>query len=128
MLGTEVPPPLRVAAGLVVVEAILIAGYAVDELLNLGSGDVQVGVTASVFFLLCAVALGFCAWGMVALRPWSRSPVLMGQLIVLGLAWSMRTGATVVAIVAAVIALIVLAGVLHPHSIDVLNREEHRRR
>ena len=62
-----------------------------------------------------------CAWGLHTVRPWARGPVLLSQLILLGLAWNFKDGATLpIAIVLAVAAAIVLAGLLHPRSIDAL--------
>jgi uncharacterized membrane protein len=47
---------------------------------------------------------------------------VLAQLIQLGLAWSFRDGSTLaVAIALAVIALVVLAGMLNPASIDALS-------
>jgi hypothetical protein len=49
--------------------------------------------------------------------------VLLAQLIWLGLAWNFREGATLlVAIFLAVFAVLVLAGLLHPRSIDALEQ------
>ena len=49
--------------------------------------------------------------------------MLLSQLILLGLAWSFKDGSTLpIAIVLAVAAAIVLAGLLHPRSIDALER------
>jgi hypothetical protein len=54
--------------------------------------------------------------------------VLLAQLIQLGVAWSFWGGATTwVSVSLAVVALIVLAGLLHPHSVDVLNDEQPER-
>jgi hypothetical protein len=54
-------------------------------------------------------------------RGWARSPILVSQLMFLGLAWSFRGGATTwISVALAVVALIVLAGMLHPASIDAL--------
>ena len=49
--------------------------------------------------------------------------MLITQLIWLGLAWNFRGGETVaIAIVLLIVAAIVLAGLLHPRSIDALER------
>ena len=48
--------------------------------------------------------------------------MVLAQLIQLGVAWSFRGGdTTVVAVVLAVVALIVVAGILHPASIAHLD-------
>lgn len=120
--------PLRAAAGLVLVEGILCALFGIVEMVSHHPGGVLVGIAGGFFFLAYGVGLGACAWGMHTLRPWSRSPVLLSQLLLIGLAWNVRTASPGVAAAALVLAVVVLAGVLHPRSIDALNREEHRRR
>ncbi len=125
MHGT--PAPLAVAAGVTFIEGLLTVGFGVTEVLSLDSDRLVMGVTTGVFFLAYGAGLVFCAWGMNTVRQWSRGPVLLAQLIWLGLAWNFRTGDTLpVAIGLAVMAAIVLAGLLHPRSIDALEREANR--
>jgi hypothetical protein len=101
----------------------LVVVFGLTEALSLDSDRLVMGVTTSAFFLAYGVGLLLCAWGMNAIRPWSRGPVLLAQLIWLGLAWSFRGGDTLpVAIVLAVVAALVLGGLLHPRSIDALER------
>ena len=122
------PAPLTVAAWLTLVEGLLTLAFATTEVLSLDSDRLVMGVTTGVFFLAYGAGLVVCAWGMNAVRPWSRGPVLLAQLIWLGLAWNLRTGDTrPVAIGLAVVAAIVLAGLLHPRSIDALERAADRR-
>ncbi len=117
-----VPAPLKVAASLTAVEAVLLLIYAVAELFSLSPGKEAVTLTTTVFFALYGGALLICAWGLVGGRSWARSPAILAQLIQLGLAWSFRGGdTTVVAVVLALVALIVVAGVLHPASIAHLD-------
>jgi len=117
-----VPAPLKVAASLTAVEAVLLLIYAVAELVSLSPGKVAVTLTTTVFFALYGGALLICAWGLVGGRSWARSPVVLAQLIQLGVAWSFRGGdTTVVAVVLAVVSLIVLVGVLHPASLAHLD-------
>lgn len=118
------PAPLVVAASLVLVEGLLTVIYGVGELVHLTSDRLVMGVTTSVFFLVYGVGLVACAWGLQRVRTWARGPVLLAQLIWLGLAWNFRHGETwVLAVVLAVPAVITLVGMLHPQSIDAL---EHR--
>ena len=117
-----VPAPLRVAASLTAVEAVLLLGYAVAELFSFSSGKAAVTLTTSAFFALYGGALLICAWGLVGGRPGHAVPVVLAQLIQLGVAWSFRGGdTTVVAVALAVVALIVIVGVLHPASIAHLD-------
>ena len=119
------PAPLVVAASLVAVEGLLLVGFAVLELANLDADRVAMGATTSIFFLGYGAALLLCAWALVRRHSWARSPVVLTQLIQLGLAWSFWGGdTTVVAIAIAVVALVVLVGVFHPASLEALSPEE----
>jgi len=105
------------------VEGLLTVVFGVAEAFSLDSARLVMGVTTGLFFVVYGVGLMFCAWGMNKIRPWSRGPVLLAQLIWLGLAWNFRSGDTLpVAIGLAVLAVLVLAGLLHPRSIDALER------
>jgi hypothetical protein len=115
------PAPLIAAASLVAVEAIVLLGYAVLELFSVSSDRVAVAVTTGVFFAAYGALLLFCAREVTRGRSWARSPIVLAQLIQLGVAWSFRGGDTTpVAIVLAVVALVVLAGLLSPSSVDAL--------
>jgi hypothetical protein len=79
------------------------------------------GLTTAVFFVVYGAVLLACARGLHMVRGWARGPVLLSQLILLGLAWSFKGGDTLpIAIVLALAGAIVLAGLLHPRSIDAL--------
>ncbi|MGH3362581.1 MAG: hypothetical protein ACRDOM_09015 [Nocardioides sp.] len=119
------PAPLVVAASLVAVEGALLIMFGVMELGNLSGQRLTMGVTTAVFFLVYGAALLFFAWQVTRGQAWARGPILLTQLIQLGLAWSFRGGTTTwVAICLAVVAGVVLAGILHPASLERLN-EEH---
>lgn len=121
------PAPLVVAAGLVLVEGLLLGIFGVTEVVALDSDRLVMGITVSVFFTVFAVLLVACAWGLSRLQPWARGPVLLAQLIQLGLAWNFRGGSTLpVAVGLAVVAAVVLAGVLHPRSVEALERAADR--
>ena len=115
------PAPLVVAASLVAVEALLLLGYAVLELASMSSDRVAVALTTAVFFAAYGVLLLAAAWAVTHGRSWARSPIVLAQLIQLGVAWSFRGGETTAAAVAmAVVAVVVLVGLLLPSSIDAL--------
>ncbi len=119
------PPPLVVAAALTALEALLLAALGVLELANLRVIRMTMGLTTSVFFLGAAVALAWCAWSLWNRRRWARGPVVMAELIQLGLAWNLRGGeTTLVAVVLAVVALVVIGGLLHPASTAVLEEDD----
>ncbi|GAB3196339.1 hypothetical protein GCM10027062_05380 [Nocardioides hungaricus] len=115
------PAPLLVAASLVAVEGLLLLGYAVLELASLSTDRAQVALTTSLFFAVYAGLLLASAWAVTHGRSWARSPIVLAQLIQLGVAWSFRGGETTwVAVALAAVALVVLVGLLNPVSIDAL--------
>ena len=122
------PAPLVVAASLAAVEGGLVVLFGLAELRGLSSEQVSLGLALSAFFVGYGAALVFCGWQLSRARTWARGPVLLAQLIQLGVAWSFWGGRTTwVSVSLGVVALIVLAGLLHPRSIDVLNEEQPER-
>jgi hypothetical protein len=116
-----VPPPLVVAASLVAVEAAMLVVFGVVELRSLETSKLTMGVTTSLFFGVYGAGLGFCGWQLYRLRSWTRAPVVLAQLIQLGVAWSFREGATTfVSVLLTVVALVVLAGIFHPAALRAL--------
>ena len=119
------PAPLVVATSLVAVEGLLLLGYAVLELASVSADRATVALTTAVFFAAYGALLLGCAWALTRGRSWARSPVVLAQLIQLGLAWSFRgDGTTWVAVALAVVALVVLVGLLNPVSVDALAEHE----
>ncbi len=119
----DAPAPLLLAAALTALEGLVIGGYAVLELVSLSSGRVTMGVTTAVFFAAYAAGLLGCAWQLTRCAAWARSPVLLAQLIQLGLAWNFREGDTLpVAVGLAVVSVAVLVGLFHPASMRALDR------
>jgi hypothetical protein len=110
-----------VAASLVAVEGLLLLGYAVLELASLSTDRAAVALTTSLFFAGYGLLLVGAAWAVTHGRSWARSPIVLAQLIQLGVAWSFRGGDTTpVAVAMAVVAVVVLVGILAPSSIDAL--------
>lgn len=108
-------------------QGVLTLIYGIGQTIDIDSDRLVMGVTTGVFFLAYGTTLTACAWGLNTVRPWARGPVLLAQLIWLGLAWNFRDGDTlVIAVVLVVAAAIVLAGLLHPRSIDALERAAGR--
>ena len=117
------PAPLAVAAGMTIIEGLLTVLFGITEAVSLDSDRLVMGVTTAVFFLAYGIGLLACSRALHTVRPWARGPVLLSQLIWLGLAWNFKDGSTLpLAIALAVAAAIVLAGLLHPRSIDALER------
>ena len=123
--GSPPPPPLLVASALVVVEGFLLLGYGVLEAAHLDTARAAMGATTAAFFALLGGLLVAGGWLVVHGRAWPRSPIVVAQVMFLGLAWSFRGGGTTwVAILLAVVAVIVLVGLLHPASIDALTEAD----
>lgn len=119
--ATPTPAPLLVAASLVAVEGLLLLGYAVLEVASVDADRVAVAATTGIFFLAYGAGLLLCARGLSRRQSWARSPVVLAQLIQLGVAWSFWGGSTTpVAIAIAVVSVVVLVGVFHPASIEAL--------
>lgn len=103
----------------------VLATYAVLEAWSVTGERLAMGVGTTLFFALVAMALVGCSWALLRRNSWGRSPLVLGQLIALGLAWSFRGGSTTwVAVVLAGIAIGVLVGVLHPASLRWLEHDE----
>lgn len=117
----RLPPPLTVAASVVAVEGGILVLLGLVELVSLSTTRLAMGVTTAGFFAVYGGGLLLCAWQLMRRASWARSPIVLAQLIQLGLAWSFRGGGTTwLAAALAVSALVVVGGVLHPRSIDAL--------
>jgi hypothetical protein len=116
---TSGPATLTVAASLVGLEGLVLAVLAVLELVSLSTDRITMGVTTAVFFLVYAVALLLCGWGLLRRISWARSPVVLTQLIQLGVAWSWRD-TPAVAVPLAVVAVATLVAVFAPASLAAL--------
>jgi hypothetical protein len=113
-----------VAASLTGLEAFVLAALGALELANLSSIRLTMGLTTTAFFLAAGAALAWCAWSLWRVRRWARGPVVMAQLIQLGLAWNLWGGSTKpLSVGLAVVALVVIAGLVHPASTAVLEED-----
>ena len=122
--GRPVPAPLVVAASLAAVEALILASLGVLELASLNLDRLTMGATTALFFLAAAAGLAWCAWSLWRVRRWARGPVVMTQLICLGLAWNYWGGQTKpISVALAMVALVVIAGLLHPETTELLEAE-----
>ncbi len=118
------PAPLVVAASLAAVEGGVVLLFAVIEIASLSSERIALALSTTAFFVIYGLALVVCAGAVTRGHAWARSPLVLAQLIQLGVAWSFRGGdTTVVAIALAVVALVVIAGLLHPDSREALADE-----
>ena len=122
----HIPPPLTVATSLVALEGTMLVLLAFLEIGNLSTQRLTMGLTTAVFFAAYGVGLLLCAWQLTRRASWARSPVVLAQLIQLGLAWNFRGGETTwIAVLLAVAAVVVVAGIFHPDSLDALSDDPH---
>jgi hypothetical protein len=80
------------------------------------------GVTTALFFIAFGLGLLFCSAGLVRVRAWARGPVMLTQLMTLGLAWNFRGGQTTwISVVLTIPSVIGLIAMLQPATIAALN-------
>lgn len=116
------PTPLLVAAALTALEGAAVVVLAVLELLSVTGGRLAMGLTTALFFAVYGLGLMACGWAITRGRLWARGPLLLAQLIQLGLAWSFRGGATtLVSVAIGLVAVVVIFAMLHPRTIIALN-------
>ena len=123
---TPRPATLTFAVALVALEALTLVVLAVLEVAHLSGDRVTMGVTTTVFFLGYAAALLLCAYGLLRLVSWARSPVVLTQLIQLGVAWSWRH-TLAVAVPLALVSVAVLVGIFAPPSLAALEPHDDDR-
>ncbi|GGR71875.1 hypothetical protein J2S40_002851 [Nocardioides luteus] len=109
------------AAGL---EAAAMLVWAVLDFVRIpDAASLTTAIAGGLFFLLCAAGIGWCTLMIWRLESWSRAPLVLVQLIVLGLAWNLRED-VVVAAGLALVAVIALVGIFAPPSIAALEERE----
>ena len=112
---------MKVAAAVVCLEGLTLIAIGVAEIFAISSDRIALGVTNTAFFLLYGLLLLWCAWSLLSGRSWSRSPIVLTQLIQLGVAWSFAGGDTSwLAALLAAPAAGVLAVMLAPSTTEVL--------
>ena len=88
--GPTRPAPLVVAASIAALEGVELLLLAALEAASVDSERLSLGISTAVFFALTGAAVLGCAWGLLRLAGWSRGPLLLAQLIALGLAWNLK--------------------------------------
>ncbi|MDO7867356.1 hypothetical protein [Nocardioides jiangxiensis] len=128
--NSVVPRPLTVAALVVLLEAVCFAALAVVQAVTFDSTRSAMGWTTLAFFALWGLMLAACGMALRRSRSWARSPIVMAQLVQLGLAYNFATDAHsdrtdhIVAWLLAAVTLVVLVGIFHPRSISHLASSE----
>ena len=118
------PAPLVTSASLAALEGVVILLLAVLEIASLTGGRLTMGLTTTLFFAAYGGLLLACAWAITHGGAWARGPILLAQLIQLGLAWNLRGGeTTLVAVVIGIVALVAIAGIVHPQSVEALESQ-----
>lgn len=113
------PAPLRLVAAVVVAQGLGLLVLAILGAFDLAADRVSAGVSVSVFLAVYGVALLACAWALVRLHGWARGPVLITQLIQLGLAWNVREDLWL-AVPLGLVAVVAVAGLVRPASMEAL--------
>ncbi|GHJ59891.1 hypothetical protein NOK12_24090 [Nocardioides sp. OK12] len=113
-----------VAASIGAVQGLVLLLLAGAELANLSTERLALGTTTSAFFALFGLLLLACSWALTRTATWARGPLLLAQLIGLGLAWSFR-GTWAVVVVLALSSGIAIAGLVHPETMRALGDEPH---
>ncbi|SEQ29753.1 hypothetical protein [Microlunatus flavus] len=115
------PTQLTLAAALVALEGLVALGFGVLEIGQVRLFRAVVGVGVALLMIGFAVLLLAAARALLRVRRWARAPVVVVQLILLGVGWSFRAApTTAVAVVMIVGALATLVAIFHPRSTRAL--------
>jgi hypothetical protein len=120
------PPMLRVAAAAQAVEAVGLCVAIVLNAIDSASGNDSTASNAIGFIVLEAIVAIGVAWiasGLARVRPWSRTPAVMTQVItaVIGV-WLLQAGRFEWGVPALLLAIAGLAGLFTPSSLRALTR------
>ena len=126
--GNHAARLLRLAALVCLAEGAALVVLAVIEVVNLDSGRLVVGITTTIFFVLYAAGLVAAAIGLARARSWARAPLMLSELIQVGLAWSFHgPGTDPVAPLLAVSALFVIVVLVLPSTTTALYGDREAR-
>jgi hypothetical protein len=114
-----------IAAVLVGLEALVLAGLGVVELASTESSRVALAVSTALFFVVLGAGLAWCARGLLRVDSWARGPAVAVQLIGLLLSSSFWGGETTpLATAILLVCAGTLVAVLHPASTRALAADE----
>jgi hypothetical protein len=86
------PRPLQVAAAVTLLQAAVFLSLTIAQLATFSSERAAMNWTTVVGFFLWALMLGVAGWQVVRGSSWARSPIVMAQIIHVGVAWSFVQG------------------------------------
>ena len=120
------PPMLRVAAAAQAVEAVGLCVAIAANVIDSASGNDSTTSNAIGFIVVEAIVVIGVAWiasGLARVRPWSRTPAVMTQIItaVIGV-WLLQAGRFEWGVPALLLAIAGLAGLFTPSSLRALTR------
>jgi hypothetical protein len=119
------PALLLVGSAVVALEGVALAVYGLVQLPAITADRATMVVTNTLFFLVYGAALVVFALLLSRLRSWARAPVVLAQLIQLGVAWSFRGGGTTaLSALLTVLAVVVLVAVFHPVSLRAVEQSD----
>lgn len=103
-------------------ESVAFIGLTIVQIVSFSGERSAMNWTTVAGFALWALMLGACGAQLLRASSWARSPIVMAQLIHLGVAWSFVQGSptawqSAVAWCVAATSVVVLVGLFHPKSI-----------
>lgn len=117
--GPATPWTLTAAAVVVAIQGLGLVVLGIVGIVDLVPSRLEVGLSVAVFFAAYGVGLLACAWALTRARSWARGPVLITQLIQLGVAWNARAD-VLLAVPLALVAAGAIAAMVHPLTIQAL--------
>lgn len=124
--GRELPL-LLVAAAAQAAEAVGLGVAVMLDVIDSVTGNTWTTSNATAFIVveaLVAVGVGWVAWGITRLRPWSRTPAVMTQLFTVLIAiWLLQAHRYGWGVPALLLAVAALAGLFAPASLRALTRQ-----
>jgi hypothetical protein len=119
-------PMLRIAAAALAAEAVGLCVAVVFNAIDSASGNSWTTSNAIAFIvmeIIVAIAVAWLASGIVRVRPWSRTPAVMVQLLTAVIAiWLLQADRYAWGVPALLIAVAGFAGLLAPSSFRALTR------
>lgn len=119
---SRTPRPLKVAALVSGIQGLAMVGLAVLQVVAVAPGRLAIALGVGALFLAYGVLLILATRSLLRGESWGRGPVLLTQLIQLGVAWGIRADAPLVLTgVLVVTAATAIVGIVHPSSVAYLN-------